>query len=158
MPAQPQTIEFSSELSASADAVWEHAASVAGINAELWPLRMHLPPDPEVLLHLAETRATRGLLITLLGVLPLDWHWLGIQRIDLGRGFHEVSSSLSMRCWVHIRSIDPVAGHCVLLDRVEFTPRLAFLGPLIAPLYRAIFRRRHRVLGQKFGCPTTAAN
>ena len=130
---------------------------MAGINAELWPLRMHLPQDPEVLLHLAETHATRGLLITLLGVVPLDWHWLGIEQIEPGRGFHEVSSSLSMRRWSHIRTIEPTTGGCLLRDRVEFTPRLAFLGPLVAPLYRAIFRRRHRVLHQRFGSSSTSA-
>ncbi len=151
MPALPQPIELVSELAAPADAVWQHAASVAGINAELWPVRMHLPPDPEVLSRLAETRTTRGVLISLLGIVPLDWHRLGIQQIEPGRGFHEVSSSLWMRRWVHIRSLEPTAGRCVLRDHVEFTPRIAVLGPLLTPLYRAVFRRRHRVLSQKIG-------
>ncbi len=151
MPAQPRTIELASQLAASAEAVWQHAASVAGINAELWPVRMHLPPDPEVLSRLAETRSTRGVLISLLVILPLDWHWLGIEQIEPGRGFQEVSSSLWMRRWVHIRSIEPAAGGCLVRDRVEFSTRIASFGPLLTPLYRAVFRRRHRVLRAKFG-------
>jgi len=151
MVSQPQTIELASQLAAPADVVWQHAASVAGINAELWPVRMHLPHDPEMLSRLAETRAARGVLISLLGILPLDWHWLGIQQITPGRGFHEISSSLWMRRWVYIRSIEPTTDGCLLRDRVEFTPRIASLGPSLRPLYRAVFLRRHGVLTRKFG-------
>lgn len=151
MVSQPQTIELASQLAAPVDVVWQHAASVAGINAELWPVRMHLPRDPEVLSRLAENRAARGVLISLLGILPLDWHWLGIQQVTPGRGFHEISSSLWMRRWVHIRSIEPTDGGCLLRDWVEFTPRIGSLGPLLAPLYRAIFRRRHQALLRRLG-------
>jgi ligand-binding SRPBCC domain-containing protein len=156
--AQPQSIELVSELTAPADVVWQHAASVAGINAELWPIRMHLPHNPELLIRLAETGGTRGVLISLLGFLPLDWHWLGIERLTPGRGFHEASSSLVMRRWVHIRTIEPTDGGCTVRDRVEFTPRVPLISPLVTPLYGAVFRRRHRVLRERFGSSATSAD
>jgi ligand-binding SRPBCC domain-containing protein len=147
--AGTRCFEIASELPADAEAIWTRIASGDGINAELWPIRMHLPRNVE-LLQAESSDRPRGVLISLLGVLPIDWHWLGLQSVAPGRGFHEVSSSLLMRRWVHVRTIEQQGNHCMLRDHVEMTPRLGFLAGVITPVYRAVFRRRHRALQRYF--------
>jgi ligand-binding SRPBCC domain-containing protein len=150
-----------SALPVSAEELWRRVSTPAGVNDELWPFRMHLDK-----LDLAAPDASRalpggGVLISLFGVLPLDWHWLGLESVTPGGGFHEVSSSLWMRRWVHVRTIEPAGEHSTLRDHVELTPRLGLLAPLLAPVYRAVFRRRHRrlrrYLAKKQAAPMGAA-
>lgn len=145
-----RSFEFASELPASSEVVWRQIASAEGINAELWPIRMHLPREVDVLAAAREEHP-RGVLISLLGIVPIDWHWLRLESLTLGQGFHEVSSSLLMKRWVHIRTIEPRGDYCTLRDHVALTPRLCFLAPLVAPIYRFVFRRRHRALQKHFG-------
>jgi ligand-binding SRPBCC domain-containing protein len=149
--AQIGTRQFTltSELPVAADVVWRHVISPHGINAELWPIRMHLGDGVEAF-DPAHGQPARGILISLCGLLPIDWHWLRLESVTPGRGFHEVSSSLVMKRWVHIRTIEPRGDHCALHDQVEWTPRLAFLAALLAPIYQTVFRRRHRSLQKLF--------
>jgi ligand-binding SRPBCC domain-containing protein len=148
--AGTRSFEFASELPANSEAVWRQIASADGINAELWPIRMHLPREIDVLAAASEEHG-RGILISLLGIVPIDWHWLRLESLTIGQGFHEISSSLLMKRWGHIRTIEPLGNSCTLRDQVELTPRLGFLAPLVTPVYRFVFRRRHRALQQHFG-------
>ena len=43
-----------------------------------------------------------------------------------------------------------------LTDRLHFEPHVAFLGPLYAPVFRAVFRWRHYNLRRSFGVPSRA--
>jgi ligand-binding SRPBCC domain-containing protein len=147
--AGTRSFEFASELPASSEVVWRQIASAEGINAELWPIRMHLPRAVDVLASASEENA-RGVLISLLGIVPIDWHWLRLESLAIGQGFHEVSSSLLMKRWVHIRTLEPRGDYCTLRDHVELTPRLGILAGIVAPIYRAVFRRRHRALQKHF--------
>lgn len=144
----PNLVQFEivSTLPAAADAVWRRVSTPAGINDELWPFHMRLRQDLLAAASRLHSASTPGVLISLCGLLPIDWHWLGLERVTPGRGFREVSSSLWMRHWVHERTIEPAGERCTLCDRVELTPRVALLAPLLGPLYRAVFRRRHRRL------------
>jgi ligand-binding SRPBCC domain-containing protein len=146
-----RSFDLVSHLAADRNAVWRRIASVEGINAELWPIRMHLPRELDVLQAAAAEGRSRGVLISLAGLVPLDWHWLGLESATPGEGFYERSSSMWMREWVHVRTIRPEGTGCTLHDHVELTPRLGSLAPLLAPLYRAVFRRRHRELLRQFG-------
>jgi ligand-binding SRPBCC domain-containing protein len=57
-----------------------------------------------------------------------------------------------MRTWEHERTLAPTGdGGCVLQDRVRFEPRLPLPGPMLLPLYRTVFRHRHRRLRRHFG-------
>ena len=150
MPATV-SIDVASHLSATAEAVWLRVSTPEGINAELRPVRMHLPRDVEGLRALATASKQAGILISLFGVIPLDWHRLGLESVEPGQGFREVSSSLWMRRWVHVRTIRAAGASCVLRDHVELTPRIGWIAPLAAPIYRAVFRRRHRSLQRHFG-------
>ena len=85
------------------------------------------------------------------GVLPFDYDDLRLVAIEPGRGFHEDSTMLSQRRWVHRRDLEPVAGGTRVRDRIEFEPRLPCGGPLVRVVFRAVFRHRHRRLATHFG-------
>jgi hypothetical protein len=74
-------LRVASRLDADAATVWAHAASMAGVNAELAPLRMSAPRQgriEEVPLGVVAFRS----LITLYGVVPIDLHSLQLERIS----------------------------------------------------------------------------
>ncbi len=146
--------EVSSTVAAQPEAVWARVASFEGVNDELMPIvRMTCPPafrriDPAVV-PLGRPWFRSWLL--LFGVLPFDWDHLRIVALEPGRGFHEDSTMLSQRRWVHRRSLEPVAGGTRVTDRIAFEPRLPFLGGLLRPVFRSVFRHRHRRLAARFG-------
>jgi hypothetical protein len=69
----------------------------------------------------------------------------------MGRGFLERSSSWSNRLWQHERITRPTAAGCVLTDTVTVEGRVPFVTRLLMPVYRAVFRHRHRRLKQLYG-------
>jgi RimJ/RimL family protein N-acetyltransferase len=146
--------EVSSGLAASPEAVWEHATRPSGVNDELTPLvRMTFPRrlarlDPETV-ELGRPLGRCWLL--LFGVLPVDWDDLTLVEIEPGRRFLERSSMLTQRIWEHERLVIPEGSGARLVDRVGFTPRLTWLGRLQAPIFRLVFRHRHRRLRRRFG-------
>jgi ligand-binding SRPBCC domain-containing protein len=142
-------LQFSSRLAASTEVVWQHASSMAGVNRELWPVRMSAPAGARIDEHTPLGVVAFHSVIALLGVLPLDLHALCLKRVEPGRGFEEESWSLLERRWVHHRRLTPVGGGTLVEDQLEFEPRL--LAPLIQPIIEATFRRRHRRLQQIFG-------
>lgn len=151
--AEPAAVVIDVESIVAADSaeLWRHAASPAGVNEELWPLAMSFPRHLRSLERVGTGSKLFRSRIALFGLVPVDWHDLGLERIEPSRGFREVSSSLWMARWVHERTLDSAAGGTRVRDHVEFTPRLRWLAPLMAPLYRGVFGRRHRRLRRKFG-------
>lgn len=153
------TIEVRSELAAPAAAVWSHASSMAGVNAELSPwLRMTHPAGVDRLDDAPELR--RGVAfhswLLAFGVLPFDRHALGlvdvVELADGGGSFIEESTSWLQRRWRHERDVRPVpGGGCSVRDRLVIEPRLAPARPVIRRVVPWLFARRHRVLRRRFG-------
>lgn len=149
--------EVVSVVPAAAEQVWARVATFEGVNDELMPIaRMTCPVefrriDPAVV-PLGRPWFRSWLL--LFGVVPFDYDHLTLVAIEPGRGFHEDSTMLSQRRWVHVRRLEDVAGGCRVTDRVGFEPRAAWLGPLLLPVFRAVFRHRHRRLARYFGTRT----
>jgi ligand-binding SRPBCC domain-containing protein len=143
----------SSVVPAPPDVVWDRVASFDGVNDELMPIvRMTAPRamrriDPAVV-PLGRPWFRSWLL--LFGVLPFDWDHLRILAIEPGRGFHEDSTMLSQRRWVHRRRLEPAGEGTRVTDDVEFEPRLPGVGPFLRPVFAAVFRHRHRRLGAFF--------
>jgi hypothetical protein len=147
-------IAVSSELEASAEAVWARAIDPAGINDELRPLmRMTVPQGAEDFgLDELEPGHIGRSWIFYLGFLPLDYDDLNIVRVEPGRSFLERSSMLSMRLWEHERTLDPEGeSGCQVTDRLAWEPRLPLPGALLRPLIRTIFHHRHRRLRRALG-------
>jgi len=145
---------ISSELAAPVSEVWSHVASLEGVNHELGPwFRMTAPAGTELspaTVPLGQPWFRSWLL--LLGVLPVDYDALCIERIEAERGFLERSSMLSARVWEHERTLEPLpAGGTRVSDRVEFVPRIRLTARLHRAVIRALFAHRHRRLRARFG-------
>ncbi len=150
-----QLTEFvvSSTLSAAPQLLWNHAVSPEGVNREFQPLmRMSFPRDTGDLT--ASWRPGKRVFRSWLflgGVFPLEYDDVAFAEVETGRRFLERSSMLTQRLWEHERVIEPLPHGCRLTDRVYFVPRVAWLAPLYAPIFKAVFRLRHRNLRRLFG-------
>jgi ligand-binding SRPBCC domain-containing protein len=147
-------LTFRTELLASADEVWAHAASPDGINRELAPVRMTFPPEvtrlgPESV-RAGEPLCTSWVLA--FGVLPIERWEIVISEIG-PRRFVERSRVLSLRQWTHEREVTERGGGCTLSDTLTFEPRLPGTGRVISAFIANTFRRRHRYLQRAFGTP-----
>jgi hypothetical protein len=152
---RPAEISVSSRLDARPDRVWGRIITPAGINDELRPLmRMTIPKGVERL-DPATVELGRPLgrsWVLLFGLVPFDFDEITLVRLEEGRGFLERSRMLSQRVWEHERTLEPTGeGGCLITDRVRWEPRLGLPGAPLRPLFRAIFRHRHRRLRRRFG-------
>lgn len=149
-------LQFSSVVTAPADAVWRRASTMAGVNAELGPwVRMTHPQDRSDLLAqavpLGEVLFQSWVL--LLGLLPMDRHALCLEQL-YERGFDERSSSWTQRVWVHRRRVESAGSGARITDHLQFQPRIALMAPFLRLIISVIFRHRHRQLTRQFGKST----
>jgi len=146
---------FRSAVAASPEEVWAVVSTMDGVNAELGPwIRM---THPSHLRSLTDAPVVEGQVLFpswLLagGVLPIDRHALGLERVDPGVGFAEASTSWLQRRWRHQRRLTPLpGGGCLVADRLEVEPRVPIATPLVARIVTALFEHRHRRLRARFG-------
>jgi hypothetical protein len=141
--------------------VWGLVTAFEGINRELMPLMRMTAPSGAGSLEAADVVPGQRLFrswILLLGLIPIDYDDITLVRLDPGRGFLERSPMLSQRSWEHERSIEPEGPSvCRISDRVRFEPRLPIPAAWLRPLYRLVFRHRHRRLRRRFGGAAVAA-
>jgi ligand-binding SRPBCC domain-containing protein len=142
-----------SSLRASPEQLWDHASSFAEINRELWPLRMSHPAAVPRLTPESSPLGRRAFRswILLFGLIPVEYDDFTIVELEPGRGFSEVSRLFTMREWRHRRMLVPTAEGCLVRDEIAFIPRWRVAGPMLFRVYRAAFKRRHRVLRRLFG-------
>jgi hypothetical protein len=142
------------EIPASAAAVWERATTMEGVNHELGPwIRMSVP------------RAARGMTLEevplgrrvgrswlLLGhVLPFDYDDVTLVERGPGRRFLERSPMGSMRFWQHERVVEARGdGACTVTDHLTFAPRVPGSGRLVRAIVTRLFAHRHRRLAAFF--------
>ena len=135
-----RSFPVSSVVRAAPEAVWERATTIAGVNAELWPLARMT----------GEGRIREGALgrswILAGGVLPIDYDDMNLEAVEPGRGFRERSRLGSCSAWHHDRTLTAVAAGTRILDEVAFTPRLRATGGLLTVVFATTFRWRHRRL------------
>jgi ligand-binding SRPBCC domain-containing protein len=144
---------FASRLLAPPDMVWSHLSRTRGINEELWPLAQMTFPA-KMRKHPLEAwgkgRVGRSLIL-LFGFIPVDLHHLGLEVVAPRSHFHEQSASLLFRSWTHWRRLREVEGGTEVVDELNFEARRWVPAFLLAPVYRLVFRHRHRRLRRKFG-------
>jgi hypothetical protein len=115
-------------------------------------MRMTVPGGGEIDLNSIEVGKPIGRSwVLLLGLIPIDYDEINLVELQPGRGFVERSRMLSQKSWEHIRTIEPAAGGSVITDSVAWEPRLPLPAQSLRPLFRAIFRHRHRRLRRRFG-------
>lgn len=139
---------ISSELPVSPDQFWA-GMSMSAVNAELSPLVRMSCPDRWKACPLAQWTTGQVLfrsVILLFGVLPVDVHSLRLDQIHPERGFLERSHSWVNALWQHERTSTATAQGCLVTDTVTVQGRLPWLTWLLLPVYRRVFRHRHRRL------------
>jgi len=148
-------IRTASLLEAASEEIWARVTSAEGINHELMPImRMTVPRGVDVLDidRFSDGEHVGRSWVLLFGLIPFDYDDLTLVRIEKNRGFLENSTMLSQRAWEHERTIEPSDdGTCLVSDRVAWEPRLPFPGAVLRPIFRAVFRHRHRRLRKHFG-------
>ena len=153
--ARRAEIYTASILEAEAPEIWQRVTTAEGINNELMPImRMTVPRGIDALDidRFSDGEHVGRSWVFLFGFIPFDYDDLTLVRIEKDRGFLENSTMLSQRAWEHERTIEPLGnGACRVTDRVAWEPRLPVPGGLLRPMFRAIFRHRHRRLRKHFG-------
>lgn len=145
--------EVSSRLELSPEDVCR-LLTMKGVNRELSPfIRMTVPPEwsNRAVFDWPTGKVLFSSWILLFGIFPIDRHKFFLQSADRQRGFAEESSSLINKLWLHRRNIDRNGALCRVTDIVEFHCRLPFLAHILAPVYRFIFKHRHKVLRSYYG-------
>lgn len=148
------TFEIESEMQADADSVWSEVTTMRAVNRELAPLAYMTCPSTWDKLPISEWPTGKPLFnstILFLRLLPVDRH--AFQLSDSGeRFFLEESTSWMNRVWRHRRSVAVASANLTILrDEVSFRSRLPLVGAMMLPIYRLIFRNRHRRLLARFG-------
>jgi len=87
--------------------------------------------------------------VLLLGFLPVDVHHFKLLAVD-SMGIKESSQSLMNSVWSHERIISANGADAKVRDVVYYEGKVAWLGKLLQPLYRAIFVHRHKRLKSKY--------
>jgi len=151
--SRPAGFEVSSPVAAPPDRVWERIITPEGINHELRPwMRMTLPRGVERIdLDSVELGVPIGRSwVLLLGVLPFEYDDVTLIELEPGRRFLERSPMLSQRTWQHERIVEPAEGGSRVTDRIRMEPRLGLPARPLVPVFRAMFRHRHRRLAAWF--------
>jgi len=141
------------ELRVAPDVFWARR-SMLDVNAELWPLvRMTAPVAwrARPLLTWPAGRPLFRSVILLFGCLPVDVHAFHLAQTAAGRGFVERSHSWANALWQHERTTTPTAAGCIVADTVTVQGRVPLVTALLMPLYRLVFRHRHRRLRSLYG-------
>jgi hypothetical protein len=86
-----------------------------------------------------------------LGIVPIEYDDVVFEEVEPGRRFLERSALLTQRVWEHERLVEPASQGCRITDRIRFVPRLPWLAGLYGPVFKALFRWRHRNLRNLFG-------
>jgi ligand-binding SRPBCC domain-containing protein len=147
--SRPAEFEVSSLVPGPPDQVWERVITPEGINHELRPwMQMTLPRGFQGLepqsVELGKPIGRSWVL--LFGVLPFEYDDVTLIELEPGRRFLERSPMLSQRSWQHERIVEPAEGGSRITDRIRMEPRLGLPGAPLRPLFRAVFRHRHRRL------------
>ncbi|WP_394780219.1 hypothetical protein [Undibacterium sp.] len=130
------------------------AMSMQTVNWELSPIvRMSAPPQwADCALDQWQTgRVLFKSWIFLFGFIPVDLHAFRLEEITADVGFQESSSSWMNREWRHQRTVVACVGGCTVTDQVIVDGRVPFISLLLMPVYRFIFRHRHRRLLHRYG-------
>lgn len=155
-PLREWQFEQISVLDADAGSVWQRVVSPEGINHEMRPWMTMATPHGNQNLTIDAVSVGEPLgraWLRLFGVLPFDYDALTITALEPGRRFREESTMLSMRRWVHDRTVEPAPdGRTTVTDHVTLAPRLPLIpaGGLLHGVLAAFFRHRHRRLAQHF--------
>lgn len=144
---------ISTELAVTQDAFWR-GMNMQAVNAELRPLVSMTSPATWKTAPLEQWTTGPVLfrsVILLFGFLPVDLHSLRLVQVFPASGFLERSHSWCNKMWQHERRTAPGAEGCIVTDTITVQGRIPFAAVLLMPVYRLVFRHRHRRLKAIYG-------
>jgi hypothetical protein len=148
-------LRFETFVAAEPAEVWKRVSTMRGVNAEMMPMfRMTYPAHMASLEHAPQELLGKLAFkswVCLLGLLPVDRHFLCLERVMPGVGFDERSWSWSQRLWIHRRRLERTPGGTGVVDELEFEPRFALAAPFLRWLVTRTFAHRHWRLQAHFG-------
>lgn len=147
------SFSIQSEVKASSETLWNHITQMKNVNAELMPFaKMTYPPNRSEIGNndVPLQQVLFKSIILLFGFIPIDIHYLRLDKIETGKAFYENSYSLQHHYWKHTRCLMQQGDKTMVRDELHFAPRISFLGYLLLPVYKVIFRNRHKQLQQYF--------
>lgn len=146
--------ELTTELACDAGTAWARMTTMEGINDEFRPLLKMTAPaavrEAGLSAVVPGERICRSWLL-LFGVIPVDYDDLVLESIGPGTEFHERSTMLTQRLWHHDRVVRDTDQGCTVTDHVAWESRLPIPGALQRPIFKFVFRYRHRRLQRRFG-------
>ncbi|HTD02496.1 hypothetical protein [Undibacterium sp.] len=147
--------EFTIQSNLAVDAAqFAAATSMHSVNWELAPIVRMTAPAAWKDCSLDQWETGRLLFkswIFLFGFIPVDLHAFRLQEIYPGVGFQERSWSWMNREWSHRRMVVAHGHGCTVTDQVAVVGRFPILSALLMPVYKFVFRHRHRRLQNKYG-------
>ncbi len=148
-----QSFEIETDLCIPAEKAWSHMTSPSGVNAEFWPImRMTFPPTVgDVTSDWQPGRQLFRSWLLLFGIVPVEYDDFGLEEVDRGKRFLEISEMMSQEKWIHEREITEIPKGVRLRDRVSFVSRLASLERVYLVVFRLVFRYRHFRLKRLYG-------
>ena len=147
------SLSIESEINSSKEILWQHITKMKNVNAELFPFAKMTYPKERSEIGNNDVPLQQVLfksVILLFGFIPIDLHYLRLDKIDFGTAFYENSYSLQHHYWKHTRIILERQGKTFVRDELHFAPRISFFGYLLLPVYKIIFANRHKQLQKAF--------
>lgn len=147
------TFTLESEINSTKEILWQHITQMKNVNAELMPFAKMTYPNEMSEIGNKEVPLQQVLfksVILLFGFIPIDLHYLRLDKIDFGTAFYENSYSLQHHYWKHTRTIIQRDRKTFVRDELHFAPRISFLGYVLLPIYKVIFANRHKQLKKGF--------
>lgn len=145
-----QQLRFQTDVSTDPDLFWKRQ-SIATINQEMAPLLRMTAPAQYRQLQLKDWKGEAPLFaswVLLFGLIPLDRHCF--EKLDFPgeREFIETSTSWNNKTWQHRRFVTATATGCTVTDELQFTPRMAWMTPVVTWIVKMAFQNRHRYLAR----------
>ncbi len=147
------TFSIETEINSTKEILWQHITQMKNVNAELYPFaRMTFPKtkgelgNNTVLLQQVIFKSV----ILLFSLIPIDLHYLRFDKLEYGSAFYENSYSLQHYYWKHTRTLKQNNGKTTVHDDIHFSPRISFTGYILLPVYKLIFKNRHKNLASIF--------
>lgn len=150
---QDFTLTIESSINSTKEILWMHITQMKNVNAELFPFAKMTYPKEISEIGSNEVPLQQVLfksIILLFGFIPIDLHYLRLDKLDYGTAFYENSYSLQHHYWKHTRTISERKGKMFVKDELHFAPRVSFQGYVLLSVYKMIFKNRHKNLATAF--------